>query len=98
VRSLNATNCTVTTGGCVPINLFGAPGSITPQQLAFLAIPTFQTATTRQEVIAGNFAGEIDLIKSPLPERQWGWPSASRAGPVSVATDQTLQCRRRVKC
>ena len=32
----NTTTCTVTTNGCVPLNLFGPLGSITPQQAAFL--------------------------------------------------------------
>lgn len=38
-QALNATNtttCTVTTGGCVPLNLFGPAGSITPEQGAFI--------------------------------------------------------------
>ena len=38
-QALNATNtttCTVATGGCVPLNLFGAAGSISPAQVAFL--------------------------------------------------------------
>lgn len=39
-QALNATNttsCLVTTGNCVPLNLFGPQGSITPEQAAFLA-------------------------------------------------------------
>jgi len=38
-QALNATNttsCTVTTNNCVPLNLFGPQGSITPAQAAFL--------------------------------------------------------------
>ena len=36
--TLNAagTACTVSTGGCVPLNLFGPPGSITPAQANFI--------------------------------------------------------------
>lgn len=66
VRALNTTSCTVTTGGCVPVNLFGAAGTITPAMLAFLSTPTFQTTLVRQQVIAASANGEVAVLKSPL--------------------------------
>jgi outer membrane receptor protein involved in Fe transport len=72
VRATNATTCTVTTGGCVPINLFGAAGSITPQMLAFIATPTFQTTRVDQTVIAGNVSGEVAFAKSPWARNPLG--------------------------
>jgi len=66
VRSLNSTTCTVTSGGCVPINLFGAAGSITPAMLAYLSIPTFATTEVRQDVISASANGEIGVAKSPF--------------------------------
>ncbi len=65
VRATNATSCTVTTGGCVPVNLFGAAGTITPAMLAYLSTPTFQTTLVRQQVISASANGEIALAKSP---------------------------------
>jgi outer membrane receptor protein involved in Fe transport len=36
LRATNTTTCTVNTNGCVPINLFGPEGSITPEMLKFI--------------------------------------------------------------
>jgi outer membrane receptor protein involved in Fe transport len=72
VRAVSTTACTVTTGGCVPINLFGAAGSITPEMLAFVATPTFQTTRVEQTVIAGSASGEIAIAKSPWAKNPLG--------------------------
>lgn len=66
VRATNATTCTVTTGGCVPVNLFGAAGTLTPAMLNYLSIPTFATTQVQQTVIAGSANGEVAFAKSPL--------------------------------
>lgn len=66
LRATSQTACTVTTGGCVPLNVFGADGSITPQMLAFIAIPTFQTTRVDQRVMAASISGEVPLITSPF--------------------------------
>ena len=66
VRATNSNTCTVTTGGCVPINLFGGAGTITPAMLAFLSIPTFQTTQVTQQVTALSANGEIAVARSPL--------------------------------
>jgi iron complex outermembrane recepter protein len=68
-RAVNTTTCTVNTNGCVPINLFGAPGSISQAMLDFISIPTFQTARVEQNVIAASANGDIGVIKSPLAKR-----------------------------
>ncbi|HEY4080696.1 MAG TPA: TonB-dependent receptor [Burkholderiaceae bacterium] len=65
VRATNSTTCTVNTGGCVPVNLFGAAGTITPAMLAFMSIPTFQTTTVTQKVESLSATGEVPLAKSP---------------------------------
>jgi iron complex outermembrane recepter protein len=65
VRATNTTSCTVTSAGCVPINLFGGPGTITPAMLNFISVPTFQTAKVEQKVMAVSANGEIAVIKSP---------------------------------
>jgi outer membrane cobalamin receptor len=72
VRATNGTTCTVNTGGCVPINLFGAAGTITPEMLAFIATPTFQTTRVEQRVIAASANGEVALIKSPWAKSPLG--------------------------
>jgi iron complex outermembrane recepter protein len=65
VRSTSTTNCTVTTGGCVPINLFGESGSITPAMLGFISVPTFQTTRVTQKVIAASANGDLAFARSP---------------------------------
>ena len=65
VRALNTTNCTVTTGGCVPINLFGAAGTISQDMLNFIAIPTFRTISIEQNVTSLSANGDIGVLKTP---------------------------------
>ncbi len=72
ISATSTTNCTVTTGGCVPINLFGAPGSITPQMLSFIGTPTFQTTLVTQEVISASANGDVAFAKSPFASTPLG--------------------------
>lgn len=72
INATSTTSCTVTTGGCVPINLFGAPGSISPEMLRFISTPTFQTTLVTQEVISASANGEIALAKSPFASNPLG--------------------------
>ena len=65
-NAVSTTNCVVNTGGCVPINLFGSAGSITPAMLAYLSVPTYGTTLVEQTVVAGSANGEIEAIKSPM--------------------------------
>lgn len=65
VNSLDGKTCVDPSGGCVPINLFGAAGSITPAMLNYLAIPTFKTTTVRQTVKAVSASGEVGAATSP---------------------------------
>ncbi len=66
VRAVNATTCTVNTLGCVPLNLFGGPGTISQGMLNFIAIPTFQTAKVEQNVMAISANGDVKVLKSPF--------------------------------
>lgn len=62
--------CTVTAGGCVPINLFGNEGSITPAQIGFLTgastSSTTQTSlSTVKGVISGD-TGSFGIAETPI--------------------------------
>lgn len=64
-QSVLATNvngvptCTVSAGGCVPINLFGPEGSITPAQIGFLTgASTSSTTQTSLASVKGVIAGD----------------------------------------
>lgn len=69
VNAVSTTACTVTTGGCVPINLFGPAGTITPAMLNFISTPTFQTTLVTQEVASLSANGDVALAKSPFASR-----------------------------
>ena len=74
LRAVSTTNCTVTSGGCVPINVFGAPGSITPAMLNFINQTAVQTTFVEQKVAQLSINGDLGPVKSP-------WAKA----PVSLA-------------
>ncbi|MEY2594042.1 MAG: hypothetical protein RI972_1731 [Pseudomonadota bacterium] len=66
VRALNTTSCTVTTGGCVPLNVFGSAGTLTQAMLDYMSIPTFQTTLVTQDVVSASANGEVSMFKSPF--------------------------------
>jgi len=66
VRAVNKTTCTVNSGGCVPINLFGAAGTISQDMLNFISTPTFATTLVTQQVVSASANGEVAFAKSPL--------------------------------
>jgi len=66
LRSVDPTRCTVTTGGCVPINVFGAEGSITPAMLAFFNQTSVQTTTVTQTISNASVSGDLGVVKSPF--------------------------------
>jgi outer membrane receptor protein involved in Fe transport len=72
VRATSTTACADPSNGCVPINLFGAAGTITPAMLAFLSTPTFQTYQIVQQVISGSATGDVSFVKSPLAKDPLG--------------------------
>lgn len=66
-QSLNATNtttCTVNTNGCVPVNLFGAAGSITPAQVAYLQGQSTIKINTELKQVHALFSGDITQFSS----------------------------------
>jgi outer membrane receptor protein involved in Fe transport len=71
VRTTNGTTCSVG-GSCVPVNLFGAAGTITQPMLDYLSTPTFATTEVRQDIINVSANGEIGLITSPFAKNPLG--------------------------
>ncbi|HEX8420632.1 MAG TPA: TonB-dependent receptor, partial [Sphingomonas sp.] len=62
VNATNATSCTVVTGGCVPLNLFGAAGSITPDQVAFIAGESTIRINTELSQFRGVLSGDFGTV------------------------------------
>jgi outer membrane receptor protein involved in Fe transport len=72
VRALNTTSCTVTTGGCVPLNVFGNLGSITQPMLDYINLSSVLLTRVKQSVLAGSVSGDLGFIKSPLAKAPIG--------------------------
>ncbi|MCA3254499.1 MAG: TonB-dependent receptor, partial [Alphaproteobacteria bacterium] len=57
----NTTTCTVTTNGCVPLNLFGSAGSISPAQAAFLNGASTITIKNTLDQVRGLVSGDTGV-------------------------------------
>lgn len=67
LRALNTTSCTDKSNGCVPFNLFGPEGSITPAMLAFINEDALLRQIVQQDVASGSVTGNLgDTFKSPF--------------------------------
>ncbi len=66
LRSVNATTCTVNTNGCVPIDMFGPAGSITPAMLNFINLSSLGSTEVEQKVANFSISGDLGPVKSPL--------------------------------
>ncbi len=59
--------------GCVPLNLFGPAGSITPEMIRFIDVPTFFFSSTEFASAQATISGDI------------GWASPLANEPVGIA-------------
>jgi outer membrane receptor protein involved in Fe transport len=59
LRATNTTTCTVTSGGCVPINIFGAPGTLSQEALNFINVPTFAFANSSLATVDAGLEGDF---------------------------------------
>jgi iron complex outermembrane receptor protein len=68
-QALNATNttsCVNPANGCVPFNIFGAEGSITPAMLNFVNLSALLGQTVTQDVMSASASGDLgDKFVSP---------------------------------
>ncbi|MFN3990583.1 MAG: TonB-dependent receptor domain-containing protein [Erythrobacter sp.] len=67
VNPTNPAACADPSGGCVPLNIFGPEGTITPQMLAFIGTPTSTFSSTTFETVQGILSGDFG-VTSPLGE------------------------------
>ncbi|ROU04718.1 TonB-dependent receptor plug domain-containing protein [Lysobacter enzymogenes] len=66
LQSIDGVNCLDPSGGCTPLNLWGAEGTISPASKKFLEVLTFATQRVEQEVWSGSINGDLgDTFKSP---------------------------------
>ncbi|NTS64856.1 TonB-dependent receptor [Sphingomonas sp. HHU CXW] len=66
----NTTTCAVTTNNCVPLNLFGPPGSISADQAAFLngssSIVTDTALSQAKAILNGDFGSTLPWANEPI--------------------------------
>jgi outer membrane receptor protein involved in Fe transport len=67
LNALNKTTCVVNTNGCVPLNVFGAAGSITPAMLAYINQSALLLQSVQQDVGSLSVSGDLgDKLVSPF--------------------------------
>lgn len=67
LNAVSTTACIDPSNGCVPLNVFGAEGSITPAQLAFINLSALLQQTVQQDVGQVSFSGNLgDRLVSPF--------------------------------
>ena len=66
LRAQSVTNCVDPANGCVPLNIFGADGSITPKMLKFINLDAVLTQQVEQKVVSGSVSGDLGALKSPM--------------------------------
>lgn len=67
LNALNKTTCVNTANGCVPLNVFGAAGSITAAQLGFVNQNALLLQSVQQDVGALSFSGDLgNKLVSPF--------------------------------
>lgn len=68
----NTTTCQTATNGCVPVNLFGPAGSITPEMAAFLSADSSTIVRTTLAQVRGTISGDAGFA-SPFAVEQVGF-------------------------
>ncbi|MCY7281207.1 MAG: TonB-dependent receptor plug domain-containing protein, partial [Sphingomonas bacterium] len=63
----NTTTCLTATNGCVPLNIFGADGTITPEQADFISDDSTSTTRTRLSQARGVINGDVGF-SSPFAD------------------------------
>jgi outer membrane receptor protein involved in Fe transport len=69
LRAVSATDCIDPANGCVPLNVFGAAGTITPAMLNFINLDAVLGQTVEQTVYSGSISGDMGSFKSPLAKQ-----------------------------
>jgi len=71
LRAFNPNTCSVTTGGCVPINIFGAQGTISQAASDFVALTAYSFVDTKLTTAQGTVSGDLGF-SSPMANEPIG--------------------------
>jgi iron complex outermembrane recepter protein len=72
VDAVSTTACRNGDSACVPINLFGGEGTITPQMAAFAGATAIEQRLYSQTITSGSISGTVEQIKLPWAENALG--------------------------
>lgn len=72
LRATNTTTCTVATGGCAPLNLFGAAGTISDAAVAFVTVQNSTTTNTSFVQAIAALDGDLGSFRSPFASNPIG--------------------------
>lgn len=73
LRALSTTACTNTSNGCVPLNVFGAEGSITPAMINFINLNAILGQHVDQKIANASLSGDLgETFKSPFASQPIG--------------------------
>ena len=68
IRSTDGVTCDNGDSSCVPINLFGGFGTITPAMVAANSATAIEDENYRQTIVSGSVTGPIDAITLPTAQ------------------------------
>jgi iron complex outermembrane recepter protein len=66
LRATNTTTCQDTSGGCVPVNVFGAAGTIAADQVNFLLVPASSGELSSLAQVRGLVSGDLFAVSADL--------------------------------
>lgn len=72
LRAVDANACLDTSNGCVPLNVFGAEGTITPAMARFINLSSISTVGIKQDVASASVNGDLGTFTSPWSKRPIG--------------------------
>ena len=68
LNAVSETECLTGGAGCVPLNVFGGFGTITPEMAAYASATAFSTTEYQQRVFSAIIDGPFDSVVSPFAE------------------------------
>lgn len=91
LRAPDATNCQNPSGGCVPVNVFGPSGSITPEMLQYLLVPATSGNRTSLAQVRGLLSGELGSFSESSDAISFAVGVEYRKYTAEVFADQLAQ-------
>ncbi len=69
LNAVSTTTCRTGGSGCVPLNLFGGFGTITPAMAGYSSATAFRIESYSQQVAQATLSGQFDAAKTPWADR-----------------------------